>query len=1273
MFRKKQAMKFFNFILLILFFVMIVMAISCQQKTESLGSKNSASELSETILKKIGVSRGICVVLGDTTGQFILELAKKSELLIYTQLTDEKNVETLRNLADIAGLYGTRIYVEQGGTEKIHLADNLADCVIGLNNLSKFSRKEIMRVLCPDGKAIIDQQEWIKPFPEGMDDWSHPYHNPDNNTQSNDKIIRAPYLTQFMSEPYYGPMTSVAVASAGRVFKAFGNIAFHEREEAQLNTLIGLNGFNGTLLWKRNLPSGLVLHRNIIIATPDRLYLGDDKSCKVINTVTGQLVDEIIPPSNIAGGTYWKWMGMENDVLFALVGEQEHKDPTMRWRREKHGWPWYPISKGYNQNNNPWGFGRNLLAIDPKTKKVLWSHHEEKPIDSRALCMKNGKIYVFRFGEFLACLNAKNGKEIWRKTIENAPELFNSIGEYLDRQGYQTNWRTRNYLMCSDDALYFAGPQIRKLLAVSTKDGSVLWENSYDNFQLILRDDGLYAISGQGDKISKKFDPLTGEILAELPTDRRACTRPNASSDAIFYRARGGTVRFDLDDELPRWISPMRPDCHNGVTIANGMLYWWPTVCDCQLSIYGIISVGSAGDFQFNSAATKAQRLEMGRPVESSTSSLLASDSDWPTFRKDNQGSVTSKATISTSGKLLWQFRSKNLWATATDILGHKYSSYITAPVIVDGIAFYSGSDGIVRAINSQTGKVLWKAYTGGAVRMAPTVWQNQLFVGSGDGWVYNFDARSGDLIWRFRVAPEERKIPIYGSLVSTWPAASGILVEDGIVYVAAGIVNYDGTHVYALDAVTGEIKWQNNSSGHLDKEAHTGVSVQGHLLLNDGKLYMPGGTSVSPAIYDASNGKCLNDPEPLKKCESTDPRGSELFKIGDKIVVSGKPFYSDPHNSVYDESVKAKMLIASVGKKDILWTNNRLVSCYPQINKNLLNNSVNDNSDISGRIPVWGHLDISGKPIWEFPCENSIAIAVCNDAVVIALETEIQVINLTDGKLRWSQPLESPPVPWGLAVGRDGRIIVSLENGTVVCFGGESTIPTPYLLSDEYFFGSTLVTLTSDPKGADIRYTLDGSDPNLNSKIYTKPIKIDKTTKIKMRTFKNSMVQSLCISTDVKKLDYSDTDLIDGLKKGLNYSYYEQVFQSFTEVGKHKANTSGVISTVSLDISEIEDMKFGLKFNGYLDIPKDGEYTFYLKSDDGSGLYINGYETINHDGKHGPTEKEKTLFLRAGKVPVQVKYYEVGGGRKLQLSWKGPGIEKQEIPASVFFYKLIR
>jgi len=50
--------------------------------------------------------------------------------------------------------------------------------------------------------------------------------------------------------------------------------------------------------------------------------------------------------------------------------------------------------------------------------------------------------------------------------------------------------------------------------------------------------------------------------------------------------------------------------------------------------------------------------------------------------------------------------------------------------------------------------------------------------------------------------------------------------------------------------------------------------------------------------------------------------------------------------------------------------------------------------------------------------------------------KSEIVVLNLKGGKILWSQPVPSAPVPCGLAVDRDGRIVVTLEDGQVLCFG---------------------------------------------------------------------------------------------------------------------------------------------------------------------------------------------------------------------------------------------
>ena len=995
----------------------------------------SSAEAAESLVPRPDATRGLCVLLGDISGQAAVQLARDSELLVYVQLARAADAQAVRKTVAEAGLYGTRVFVEQGDPAHLYLADNLADAVIATGDLAGTIEAEVLRVLRPEGQAILGDRRLVKPLPAGVDDWSHPYHGPDNNPQSRDQVARGPYLTQFLADPRYAPLPQVAVAAGGRVFKAFGHIAFKTREEPWLDTLAAFNGYNGTLLWRREIPAALMVHRNTLIATPTMVYFGDDQSCKVIDAATGQTRGEIAPPADVAGGTFWKWMALEDGVLYALIGDQEQRDPVIRMRSTNHGWPWNPLSPGYNQPEHTWGFGRTLLAIDPQTKEILWRYQEAEPIDSRALCLSHGRIFAYRMGGFLTCLDTKTGQAVWRKTPQTDVALFEALGSYLNRQDWRTNWRTTAYLKCSDKALYFAGPQVAKLVAVAAADGRVLWEQPYSNYQLVLRDDGVYALSGQvGAEVgmggqyrpelsripepSRKFDPLTGQILAELDLGRRACTRPTGSIDAVFCRASGGSTRLDVASNEWGLISPMRAQCQDGVTIANGLLYWWPSTCDCNLTLYGITCLGPAGDYSFNRPATDAERLET--PAASTdVTALPCGNADWPVFRADNSSSGTTAAEVPATVQPAWRT------ALPPGVTP-------TAPTAVGELVFVAGSDGVVRALEASSGQPKWTAFTGGAIRLPPTIADGRVLAGSGDGWVYAWEAATGRLLWRFRAAPVERRIPVYGQLSSTWPAASGVLVENGVAYVAAGIVNYDGTHVYALDAATGRIRWQNNATGHMDQVGRTGVSVQGQMLAFDGRLWLAGGNVVSPAAFDLQNGRCLNDPaQHLRRTvnnnvpASESPRGCELHRIGNQVFVSGKPYYSHPQYPVYDWSVTNKTVVSRVGDRDLAWFNNAKLACYAR----------NEASSPEVFARAWGKPEVDGlTPLWTHATPDGRALAIGKNAAVVATDTQVLAINLSDGQPLWTQPLAAPPVPWGLALTRDGSAVVTLENGEAVC-----------------------------------------------------------------------------------------------------------------------------------------------------------------------------------------------------------------------------------------------
>lgn len=1033
------------------------------------------------LIRSFSVPRGIIVCVGEGATASALALARETEFIVYCQFTDVATAEAERRAIDRAGFYGTRVFVGEGDSNHLLLADDIADGLVAASG-ALLPEPEALRVVRPGGKVWLGDRQLTKPIPAGIDDWSHPYHGPDNNPVSRDQVIRAPYLTQFLADPRYAPLPQVAVAAGGRVFKAFGHIAFKLREEPWLNTLAAFNGYNGTLLWQRAIPPGIMVHRNTLIATPTAVYYGDDTSCKVYDAATGELREEMVPPAELTDGTFWKWMALEGGVLYALVGQNEQRDPVVRPRLSIHGWPWDPLSPGFNQPTNPWGYGRTLLAMDLRTRRVLWHYREEEPMDSRALCLKNGRLYAFRFGAYLTCLDTATGKVIWRHTKGTTPDLFRALGSYLQRQGPWENWRTTAYLKCNDQALYFAGPCMNRLLALAASDGRVLWSHPYNNYQLLLLDDAVVGISGTLDSApSRRFHPFTGDILSAIKVGRMACTRPTAYPEAVFFRCVEGSTRLDLATDRPQLVSPMRAQCHDGVTIAHGRLYWWPSVCDCNLTLYGITCLGPAGDFAFSQQAIESERLEVGeglagaahpavgpeppslhrgrpdtdgehtrprvsraapspvgstspsptglpdgaRPAGATTGALVTRPEDWPTFRADNTGSTTSAVAVPEVARLAWQTRPTP-------------GVTPTSPTAVGDRVFVAGSDGMVRAFDASTGQPAWTAFTGGAVLYPPTIGEGRALVGAGDGWTYALDARTGQRLWRFRAAPSERRIPVYGSLRSTWPAASGVLLQDGLAYVAAGIVNYDGTHVYALDAATGRIRWQNHSSGHLDPESRTGVSVQGHLGFLNGKLYLPGGNALSPAVYDAATGQCLNDTNQLHQTVANDvpwttaPRGAELIRIENQMFVSGKPLYSHPQYPVFDETVLNKVLVTSTRDRDVLWVsrmagNLHRVLCFSRIEdqreRRLLSSWTN--GVVAGVSPVWWKLS-----------PGTVAFALAQNAALVATTNQLRALALSDGTTAWSFALPAPPVPWGLAVNRHGSVLLALEDGRLLAIG---------------------------------------------------------------------------------------------------------------------------------------------------------------------------------------------------------------------------------------------
>ena len=100
-------------------------------------------------------------------------------------------------------------------------------------------------------------------------------------------------------------------------------------------------------------------------------------------------------------------------------------------------------------------------------------------------------------------------------------------------------------------------------------------------------------------------------------------------------------------------------------------------------------------------------------------------------------------------------------------------------------------------------------------------------------------------------------------------------------------------------------------------------------------------------------------------------------------------------------------------------------------------------------------------------------------------------------------------------------------------------------------------------------------------------------------------------------------------------------------------------------------DNHFAIRWNGKIKIPKDGVYTFYLESDDGSRLLIDGKTVVDNGGLHDMQEQEASTELKAGEHELRIDYFENenDGGAGCVLSWKTKGQAKEVVPASALFH----
>ncbi len=329
----------------------------------------------ETILQETDIKKGYCLVLDCGDGRLAFELAKRTELKIIGLEDDPKKVEKARETLDTAGLYGSRVVVEQW--ELSSLPNYFANIIVSdatiVPRKARGWSEEMLRVLRPCGGVayIPDISSWM-PTPDdgcstqesslehvsamvtrgkldGAGSWTHLYGNPQNTACSDDQLVKSPLGVLWFGDP--GPEGIVE-----RHGRAASSVSINGRLFIQGGEIIkAYDAYNGTFLWKREIPGAVRVRVDVdggnLIATDDGLYIAANDKCYRLEPATGETVRVYeIPPGDVTPISdvrprRWGYVASDGKILFGSTAMPLKMEYAAAWKNLVDNGNWRNIDE----------------------------------------------------------------------------------------------------------------------------------------------------------------------------------------------------------------------------------------------------------------------------------------------------------------------------------------------------------------------------------------------------------------------------------------------------------------------------------------------------------------------------------------------------------------------------------------------------------------------------------------------------------------------------------------------------------------------------------------------------------------------------------------------------------------------------------------------------------------------------------------------------------------------------------------------------------------
>ncbi len=753
------------------------------------------------VLTDAGKSSGFFVHLGCGNGELTEALKQNDSTHVHGLSRSKVEVAAARNRWGADSKYGDLAADMLSGSE-LPYVDNLVNLLV-VETLD-VPMDEVTRVLTPGGVAMIRSASgWdkiVKPWPDTIDEWSHYLHDASGNSVAHDSEVGPPRHLQWVGSPrwsrHHDRMASMSalVSTAGRMFYIMDEGSRISIQLPPKWKLISRDAFNGSVLWKRDiqswqshlwpLKSGPTQLSRRLVSTDDTVYvtLSINDPLSALDAATGETI------RTYEGTDATEEVITTGGILFLVVrkgeAELEKYAPVNATVGDQA-----LVGKDYFWNEEP----RVLMAVDAKTGEKLWT--KQTTISPLTLAADSSQIY-YHDGTRVVAVDQRTGNPAWQTEPVSR------------RQSFTFNFGPR--LVIYDGVVLFSGGD-GKMISLDAKSGVELWNSSFPNSgyqspQDLMVVNGLVWLApltqGKDSGVYTGRDPKTGEVKKSFAPDietywfHHRCYIAKGT-DKFLMPSRTGVEFVDPNQEhweIHHWV---RGGCLYGVMPCNGLTYTPPHDCACypEAKLFGFNALAPAAPTRPVPGQIPEQgRLEKGPAYNIPLADVSeTSTGDWPTYRHDAQRSGAATQPVGSKVQAQW-----------TTKLGGR----LTPPVIAGGLVYVAQTDThTLLALDETTGDRRWHFTAGGRIDSPPTVHRGRIVFGCVDGWLYCLSADDGQLVWKYRVAPLDRRTMAYEQLESLWPVHGTALIHNEQVYAVAGrsIFLDGGLRLVRLDLATGK------------------------------------------------------------------------------------------------------------------------------------------------------------------------------------------------------------------------------------------------------------------------------------------------------------------------------------------------------------------------------------------------------------------------------------------------------------------------------------